>query len=335
MKSKKIKEPIMKNLYNTILLILLLGILAACGAGGTDSQDADGAQTEAGAAGEKLNVVATTGQIHDALQHIAGDTIELTGLLGPGVDPHLYVPTEGDVTTFAEADVIFYNGLHLEAQMSRVLDQMAQRGVVVLAIGDVLPEDQLLPWAANTYDPHIWNDPRLFMIAVEAMRDTLAAEDPANADLYRQNTEAYLQEIQATHEYILEQVERIPQDRRIMITAHDAFGYFARTYGFEVHGLQGISTESEAGTADVRQLAEFIVARKVPAIFVETSVSPRNIEAVQAAVKAQDFEVRIGGTLFSDALDSPPDPASTYTGMLRHNIDTLVSGLAGEMTERK
>jgi manganese/zinc/iron transport system substrate-binding protein len=281
---------------------------------------------------EKLNVVATTGQVYDAALNIAGDAVNLTGMFGPGVDPHLYVPTESDVSLLSNADVIFYNGLHLEAQMERVMNQMSVRGITVVAVGEVLPSERLLAWDSNyPHDPHVWNDPELWSVGVEAIRDTLMTADPKNAALYRQNAEAYLAQIAETHDYIKAQTERIPAERRVMITAHDAFGYFARAYGFEVLGLQGISTEAEAGTADVQKLADFIVQRKVPAIFVESSVSPRNIEAVQAAVKAKGFEVNIGGQLYSDALGDPNTPEGTYTGMLRHNIDTLVTALSGQL----
>jgi len=317
------------NLSSIIALILLVTLLAACGQTGADGDAASG-EAEAG----KLNVVATTGQIHDAVANIVGDAVNLTGMFGPGVDPHLYVPTESDVSLLGRADVIFYNGLHLEAQMERVLDQMARRGVTVVAVGNVLPEERLLSWDSNyPHDPHVWNDPELWSLGVEAIRDTLIEADPANADLYRQNAEAYLAEIAETHAYVKAQAERIPPEQRIMITAHDAFGYFARAYGFEVRGLQGISTESEAGTADVQELVDFIVSRKVLAIFVETSVSPRNIEAVQAAARARGFEVNIGGQLYSDALGDPGTPEGTYTGMLRHNIDTLVKALSVQLAE--
>lgn len=306
-----------------IISLFLIGFLAACANASASSLTPDSDSSG------KLNVVATTGQIHDAVLNIAGDAVNLTGLLGPGVDPHLYVPTEGDVTTFSEADIIFYNGLHLEAQMTRVMNQMANRGVTVVAVGDTLPTDRLLNWDSSApYDPHVWNDPQLWSLAVETIRDTLIKADPGNADSYRQNTEAYLAEIAAADTFIKEQVTRIPADKRVMITAHDAFGYFARTYGFGVRGLQGISTESEASTADVQQLADFIVERQIPAIFIESSVPPRNIEAVQAAVKARGFEVVIGGSLFSDALGDPGTPEGTYTGMLRHNAKTLADALS-------
>lgn len=310
-----------------LITLLLIASLTAC------DQQQQATTNSSSDTPDTLNVVATTGQLADAVTNIAGDTVNLTGLLGPGVDPHLYVPTEGNVATFSEADVIFYNGLHLEAQMTRVMEQMAKQGVTVVSVGDALPEEQLLSWDDSApHDPHIWNDPLLWKQVVEAIRDTLVEADPDNATLYQTNAESYLNEIQETHEYLLEQTAQIPEDKRVMITAHDAFGYFARTYDFEVHGLQGVSTESEASTADVQDLATFIAERQIPAIFVETSVSPRNIEAVQAAVKAQGFDVRIGGTLFSDALDSEGQPAATYLGMLRHNMDTLVAAL-GDSSE--
>ena len=279
----------------------------------------------------RFNVVATTGQICDAARNIGGDAIDLECLFGPGVDPHLYIPTEGDVNTLGSAHVIFYNGLHLEAQMTRIMDQMSQRGVIVVAVAETLPEDRLLRWDDQTpFDPHFWNDPELFSLGAVAIRDTLIQADPDNAELYQANTEAYLDEIQAAHEFAQAQIARIPPDKRVMITAHDAFGYFARTYGLEERGLQGISTESEAGTQDVQELAHFIVERQIPAIFVESSVPPRTIEAVQAAVKAQGFDVAIGGELFSDALGSPGTPEGTYTGMLMHNAQTLADALSQE-----
>ena len=307
-----------RTLLGLSLLVATL-LATACGAASSTAPNSD----------NRLQVVATTGQITDTLAHIGGDAIDLTGLFGAGVDPHLYVPSEGDVATLAEADLIFYNGLHLEAQMLRALEQMATRGVATVAVGDGLPQDQLLAWGQNTpYDPHIWNDPLLWSKGVVMMRDALIAADPAHADTYRQNTEAYLAEIAQTHEYVRSQIERIPADKRALITAHDAFGYFARTYGLEVRGLQGISTESEASTKDVQDLAAFIVERQIPAIFVESSVPPRTIEAVQAAVQAQGWDVAIGGQLYSDALGSPDTPEGSYTGMLRYNAKTIADALS-------
>jgi len=310
-----------QHLVRLFISSILLTMLVACGA-------SDSATTGDDSAG-KVKVVATTGQISDSLANIGGDVISLVGLFGPGVDPHLYVPTEGDVGRLAEAEVIVYNGVHLEAQMVRVMNEMEKRGITVVPIGDRFPTDRLLSWDTNyPHDPHIWNDLMLWKLGVEIMRDTLIEVDPDHADLYRENTVSYLAQIDETHQYIQEQIDRIPPDKRVMITAHDAFGYFARAYGMEVRGLQGISTESEASTADVQELATFIVERKIPAIFVESSVPPRTIEAVQAAVQAKGFEVKIGGTLFSDALGSPGTAESTYIGMLRYNAKTLADALS-------
>lgn len=302
-----------------VLCGLLALMVAACGP--SDSNASNG----------KLNVVATTGQITDAIANVGGDAINLTGLLGPGVDPHLYVPTESNVATFSNADLIVYNGLDLEAQMYRVLAQIEQRGSAVLSIGDSMPEEKLLNWDAQyPHDPHVWNDPVLWARGIELMRDKLIELDPDNADTYNANAESYLAEVAATHDYVREILDEIPDTNRVLITAHDAFGYLGSSYGFEVIGLQGISTESEASAADVKDLAELIVERQIPAIFIESSVSPKTIEAVQAAVKAQDFDVKIGGSLFSDALGEEGSGADTYIGMIRHNAETLVAALGTE-----
>lgn len=305
----------MNNVKHILLIFTIAILLAACN--GTESTEENG----------RLQVVTTTGQVADAVANIAGDNVELKSLLGPGIDPHLYVPTEGDVSAFANADIIFYNGLHLEAQMTRVLDQMAKRGTIVVAMGESMPVDQLLSWDANTFDPHVWNDPMLWSLGVESIRDTLIAADPDNTEIYRTNAEAYLAQIAESHEFVQAEINKIPEDKRVMITAHDAFGYFARTYGLEERGLQGISTESEAGTQDVQELAAFIVERQIPAIFVESSVPPDTIEAVQEAVKAQGFAVEIGGQLFSDALGEAGHEADNYNGMLRYNATTLATAL--------
>lgn len=303
------------TVYFTLWLILALAT-SACGSADTMADDG------------KSTVVATTGHIADAISNIAGDTINLISLLGPGIDPHLYVPTEGDVSAFSEASLIVYNGLDLEAQMSRVLEQMESRGVAILAVGNALPTDQLLNWDSEyPNDPHVWNDPLLWSTAVELMRDQLIELNPTHTDLYMENTETYLATIAEADQFIQEQLQTIPEERRVLITAHDAFGYFGRQYGIEVVGLQGISTESEASTADIQELVNFIVTREIPAIFVETSVSPKTIEAVQAAAADQGLNVEIGGYLFSDALGEEGSGAETYVGMLRANATTLAKAL--------
>ncbi|MFQ5436314.1 MAG: metal ABC transporter solute-binding protein, Zn/Mn family, partial [Anaerolineae bacterium] len=263
-------------------------------------------------------------------RQVGGEHVDVTGLMGPGVDPHLYVASESDVSLLAEADVIFYNGLFLEAQMEDVLEQIGERKTAV-PVAENVPISSRLESAqyADEYDPHIWFDVTLWQIAVEAVRDTLMAADPDHAGDYEANAAAYLAELSELHQYVTETAAQLPPDQRILITAHDAFNYFGRAYGFEVRGLQGISTASEASTADVQDLADYIVANQVRAIFIESSVPVRTIEAVQAAVAAQGFNVEIGGQLFSDAMGDEGTPEGTYVGMVRHNIETIVGSLLG------
>jgi manganese/zinc/iron transport system substrate-binding protein len=308
----------------TLLLAALLTVLvSACGSG------AAGGRVE----GEPLKIVSTTGQIGDAVRYIAGETAIHATLLGPGIDPHTYVATEGNLRTFQEADVIFYNGLHLEAQLERVLEQIGQRSKTrVVALGDTLDPARLLSWEPESgfpFDPHIWNDVQLWQGVVTTIRDTLVEVDPVNADSYSANAGAYLDQLDELDAYIKEQAANLAPEQRVIVTAHDAFNYFGRAYGFDVEAVQGVSTASEASTADIQALASIVLERNVPAIFVESTISPRTIEAVQAAVRAADREVQVGGQLYSDALGAPESLAGTYIGMMRSNIDTIVTALGG------
>jgi manganese/zinc/iron transport system substrate-binding protein len=248
--------------------------------------------------------------------------------MGPGVDPHLYKASEGDVRRLFRADVVFYGGLHLEARMGEVLEEMGGRTRVV-AVTDAIPRDLLLSPAEfkGAHDPHVWFDVRMWAMTVDTIAATLAAADPPNAAAYRRNAAAYRARLDSTDAYVRAQALRVPADKRVLITAHDAFNYFGRAYGFQVRGLQGISTASEAGTADVQALADFIARRRIPAVFVESSIPRRTIEAVQEAVRSRGWDVQIGGSLFSDAMGNPGTPEGTYPGMVRHNIDTLVGAL--------
>ncbi|MBN1874311.1 MAG: zinc ABC transporter substrate-binding protein [Anaerolineae bacterium] len=276
----------------------------------------------------KINVVTTIGMITDIVENVGGERIEVIGLMGAGIDPHLYKASEGDVSKMSNADIIFYNGLHLEAQMGEVFEQMG-RQIKTVPVSENI--DQSLLLASEDYedapDPHIWFNVEFWMQAVEVVRDTLSEMDPDSKKLYETNANAYLKQLEELHDYVQAQVQRVPKEQRVLITAHDAFRYFGVAYGFEVRGLQGISTESEAGTGDVQTLVGFIVERKINAIFVESSVPQRNIEAVQAAAEDKGQTVNIGGELFSDAMGDPGTEEGTYIGMVRHNIDTIVSAL--------
>ncbi len=306
--------------YCSLLLILVFLLLAGCGRGVAANQPDDG----------RLSVVTTIGQIADAAAIVGGELVRVQSLMGPGTDPHLYTASARDVDKLRDADIVFFNGLFLEAQMEDVLEQMAERQTVV-AVSSGIDTATLLPSAnyADEFDPHIWFDVTLWMQTVAQIRDTYVAIDPPHAAAYEANAAAYLAELEQLHAYVLAQAATVPAEQRVLVTAHDAFNYFGRAYDFEVLGLQGISTASEAGTADVQNLAAYIAERRIPAIFVESSVPVRNIEAVQAAVRDRGFDVQIGGRLFSDAMGDGGTPEGTYIGMVRHNIDTIVSALRG------
>lgn len=305
-------------------LLLSFALLAGC------IRQVNEPRGEAPDDGQTLRVVATTNIIGDLVRQIADDRVHLTTLMGPGVDPHLFKASEGDVRRMAEADLILYNGLHLEGKMTEVFAQMQRRQITTEALAEAaLTDSVLIPSEdyASNYDPHVWFDVGLWSQVARHVGEVLAQADTAHADVYRTNAQAYAQRLDSLDQYVRVQAERVPAEQRVLITSHDAFSYLGRAYDVEVRGLQGISTTSEAGAADVQALAQFVVDRHIPAIFVETSVSPRGIQAVQEAVRAQGFQVRVGGTLYGDALGDRGTPEGTYTGAVRHNIDTIVSGL--------
>ena len=309
----------MKIVMTLILVFAPILGLPACGPEGDDGP----------IAGRTVRTVATTGMVADAVRIVGGDRVAVDALMGPGVDPHLYKATEGDVNRMTGADVIFYNGLHLEGRITEVLERIEGRGPKSVAVAEAVPEERLLSSSdyANVHDPHVWFDVSLWMHVVESVRDALVKIDPDHRKGYEARARAYLDELSALHDEVKARAAEIPEAQRVLITAHDAFNYFGRAYGFEVRGLQGISTATEAGTGDVKALAGFIAERKIPALFVEASVPKRSIEAVQAAVKTRGFEVSIGGELFSDSMGDPGTDEGTYQGMVRHNIETIATAL--------
>ena len=310
---------------NTVLghfLIALWMLTLLTGIGCDGKRQPDAATTG------KLTVVTTIGMITDIVRNVGGTHVEVTGLMAPGVDPHLYKATAGDVARLTSAKLIFYNGLHLESKMGEILAKMTGNTKTV-AVTDDVDKAHLLtpPEFEGQYDPHLWFDVSLWMKAVEKVRNTFTEIDPGHQADYEANAERYLAELAELHQYVKTQVEKVPSEQRVLVTAHDAFNYFGKAYGFEVRGLQGISTATEAGIADVQELATFIAERRIPAIFVESSVSSRSIEAVKAAVNSKGFNVKIGGQLFSDAMGTDGTPEGTYIGMVRHNIDTITAAL--------
>ncbi len=278
-----------------------------------------------------IRVVTTVGMITDIVRQVGGERVQVTGLMGPGVDPHLYKASEGDVLRLGTADLVFYGGLHLEAKLAEVLERLGER-VKTVAVTDGIDRALLSKPAQfeGQYDPHVWFDVTLWMKAVEQVLDTLVEMDPGSAGLYRANAAAYLAQLDDLHRYVKAQAARVPPEQRVLVTAHDAFNYFGRAYGFEVRGLQGISTAAEAGASDVRGLADFLAQRRIRAVFIESSVPVRSVEAVQAAVRSRGWDIVIGGELFSDAMGSAGTVEGTYVGMVRHNIDTIVKALLGE-----
>jgi len=276
-----------------------------------------------------IRVVTTTTLVTDLVNAIGGDHVSVEGLMGPGVDPHLFKASARDVTAMAAADIIIYNGLHLEGKMADVFAEMRTRGIPTLAVTEEVPITLLRESTLfqGNYDPHIWLDASLWKLASGAVAKALAAIDSTRADTFRVRQNRYAEELDEVDAYVRNAVSRVATEQRVLITSHDAFGYYGAAYGFEVMGLQGISTATEAGTADVRRITKEVAERGIPAMFVESSVSPRGIEAVREAVRARGLEVNIGGTLYGDALGDPGTAPGTYLGMLRHNTDTIVQAL--------
>jgi manganese/zinc/iron transport system substrate-binding protein len=278
-----------------------------------------------------VRVTTTTNFITDTVARIGGTRVEVTGLMGPGVDPHLYRASARDVETLRTADVIFYGGLQLEGKMAELLEDLAARQPTK-AVTDDIPRDQLLapaPGAAEQYDPHVWFDVALWEQVSRTIAATLGERDPAHAADYQANLDAYLAELTALDTAIRQRLAPVPPERRLLVTSHDAFEYFGRRYGLDVAGIQGISTAAEATTADVERVAELIAARGVPAVFVESSVPRQTIDALVAAAAQRGAQVRVGGELFTDAAGEPGTPEGTYVGMLQANADRIADGLGG------
>ncbi|MBW8269910.1 metal ABC transporter solute-binding protein, Zn/Mn family [Caldovatus aquaticus] len=283
-----------------------------------------------------LAVLATTAMIGDLVREIGGERIRLEVLMGPGVDPHLYKPTREDVAKMLRADVVFYNGLGLEGKMTDAFVRIARSGKPVYAVTELLPEDQLLePEGANGhYDPHVWMDPRAWSRAAELIADKLADHDPGGAAGFRRRLAVLQARIRELDAYAERAIASIPERQRVLVTAHDAFNYFARRYGIEVLGIQGISTESEAGVRRIQELVAVLVGRRIPAVFVESSVPDRNVRALVEGARARGHDVVVGGELFSDAMGEPGTYEGTYIGMIDHNVTAIVRALGGVAPER-
>jgi manganese/zinc/iron transport system substrate-binding protein len=283
----------------------------------------------------QITVVATTGMIADTARAIGGDHVDVRALMGPGVDPHAYRQTRSDIVAMTRADLVLWHGLYLEAQMEDFFEDLGRRRMVV-PVAEAMPRNLLLAHEDydNRFDPHVWMDPDLWRHVAAEIRDALAEVDPENAAFYLASAESFLTELDTVSAYARETLASVPDDSRVLLTAHDAFNYFGQAYGFEVLGIQGISTESEAGLVRIAELVDLLVARDIRAVFVESSVSDRNIRALIEGAAARGHEVRIGGELFSDAMGEPGSYEGTYIGMIDHNVTIITRSLGGDAPER-
>ena len=291
------------------------------------SETAPNERAKAGRMGP-LRVTCTIGMIGDAVERIGREHVKVISLMGPGVDPHLYKATAGDNARLADADLVLYSGLMLEGRMTDIFVALAGRKPVMAATTN-LPRDRLLEPAAfkGHYDPHVWFDASMWMNVVEYIRDVLIEQDPAHGEAFRREATVYLKELQQLHDWCRSRAQELPPEKRVLVTSHDAYNYFGRAYGFEVIGVQGISTEEQATTKGIVDLSEMIIRRRVKAIFTESSVSPKAIHAVIENCHHKNWQVEEGGRLFSDAMDARGTRAGTYIGMVRHNMNTIVDAL--------
>ncbi|MFD0960394.1 metal ABC transporter solute-binding protein, Zn/Mn family [Paenibacillus chungangensis] len=327
-KTVKANSAVRRWIMTVVFLTMIVGLVSACGDEG--SKGTDGNSGSAKGDDSKLKITTTTGMIADTVANVGGVHVEVEGLMGPGIDPHLFKASQGDVRKLDGADLIFYNGLHLEGKMGEIFERLEGKKPVVAVASKVEgnnllndPEGQ----GEAIHDPHIWFDVKLWMSAVEVIRDTLVEADPDHAEDYKKQAAQYLEEMEKLDAYAKEQIATIPEKSRVLVTAHDAFGYFGNAYGLTVRGLQGMNTMSEFGSRDVAELRDYLVENKIKAVFIESSVSTDSIESVIEGAGKLGHKVVVGGELFSDAMGEAGTNEGTYLGMVKHNVDTIVNAL--------
>ena len=298
-----------------VLVLLIVTTLVSC----KDDKPKNG----------KFSIVTTTSMITDLVKNIGGDKVNVEGLMGAGVDPHLYKASEGDVSKFSNADMIIYNGLHLEGKLVEVFENMQRQNINTVAISDALNKKDLISSThfASNYDPHIWFNVTNWEQITSYVASELSKAMPEHAAVFKANADNYLQKLKTLKEELNAEIATLPENQRRLVTAHDAFSYFGKEFKFDVVGLQGLSTATEAGVQDVQKTAAYIIEHKVKAVFIESSVPKRTVEALKAAVNSKNHDLVIGGTLFSDALGNPETPEGTYIGMFKFNVHTIVTSL--------
>lgn len=316
-------------------VILAVGPLMVFGCGGSSPRSsATNDEASGSARGDRFTIVTTTAMLADAVRAITGEHADVTSLMGEGVDPHLYRPTRSDMTALLRADLVIVNGLHLEGQMSEAFEQLRRAGRRVHAVAEHLARLDSTPVAVRD-DPHIWMSPALWSHMLEHLTRELARERPPEVgEAFQRNAEAYRRELNEFDAWAAARLATIPETHRVLLTAHDAFGYFGQAYGIEVIGVQGLSTESEAGVFEIRELQRMLVERKIPAIFAETSVGDQYIQSLMAGAKAAGHAVRLGGHLYSDAMGATGTYEGTYIGMMDHNVTTITRALGGDAPPR-
>ncbi|MBS4201546.1 zinc ABC transporter substrate-binding protein [Bacillus sp. FJAT-49732] len=310
---------IKRLIISMVTLSLVISTMTACSGKEATKKNSD----------EKINVTATIGMITDVVKEVGGEYVKVVGLMGSGVDPHLYKASQGDIKKLDQADIIFYNGLHLEGKMVEIFERMAKKKPTI-AVADNIDRTSLRlgdEKMGTEYDPHIWFNVAHWMNATESIRDSLIEFDPSHKEDYQENAEKYLKQLEELDHEVREKVASIPEEGRVLVTAHDAFGYFGDAYGIKVMGLQGISTASEAGTKDLIDLRDYLVENKIKAVFIESSVPRKAIDAVIQGAREKGHNVEIGGELFSDAMGEAATPEGSYIGMVRHNVNTIVNAL--------
>ena len=310
----------MKYSLNVLLLFFVISLMSSC-----DNNKVNSNNNKKG-----FTIVTTTGMVGDLVKNVVKDKGEVITLMGPGVDPHLYKATPGDVEKLQKADIIFYNGLYLEAKLEEVLEKLARQKSVFPVAGGI-DKSKLLKISEGKgkdhYDPHIWFDVSLWIEALEEVNKKMQEKDAANASFYQQNTLQYKKLLSQKHKTVKAAIQDIPQAQRVLITSHDAFGYFGKAYDIEVDGLQGISTVTEPGLKDITDMVDKLTKRKIKAVFVESSVPKKSIEAVVEGCKKRGHNIVIGGELFTDAMGAKGTPEGAYLGMVQHNVDKITGAL--------
>lgn len=311
-----------------LAVILVMSVLSACGGSAKGEQQSGGNGSGADSGDKKIKVLASIGQIAEPIEVIGGDRVEVTALMGPGVDPHLHQPTQGDIAKLESSDVILYSGLHLEANLAEPFQQIGKNKPVV-AVAEAIAKDKLMQDGEDAVDPHVWFDIDLWKEALSAGVEALKEYSPADADYFEANKTAYFAELDQLKAEAASKLGEIADEQRKLVTAHDAFGYFGRAYNVEVIGLQGLSTETEVALSDIEETVQLLIAHKIPAVFVESSINPASINSVIEGVKQKGHEVKLGGELYSDAMGDAGTEEGTYLGMYRHNIETIYEALIG------